>query len=76
MTATSFIRSSGTVVVETFIDKKGKVKDSFILRGMSENSLNQAALKAIKRTRFKPARYNGETIGVWISIPVNFNADK
>ena len=66
----------GTVVVETFIDKKSKVKDSFILRGMSENSLNQAALKAIRKTRFKPAQYNGQAIGVWISIPVNFTIDK
>ena len=66
----------GTVVVETFIDKKGRVKDSFVLQGHSENSLNQAALKAIKRARFKPAQYNGEAIGVWISIPVNFSNDK
>jgi TonB family protein len=65
-----------TVIVETFIDKKGRVKDHFVLQGLSENSLNQAALKAIKRARFKPAQYNGEAIGVWISIPVIFSINK
>jgi len=66
----------GTVLVETFIDKKGRVKDCFVLEGVSENSMNQAALKAIKKTRFKPAQYNGQSIGVWISIPINFSVTK
>ena len=34
--------------------------------------LNEAAMEAIRRTRFHPAKQRERAVGVWISIPVNF----
>ena len=61
----------GTVVVQVFVDKKGHVEGTTILKGLTPE-LNQAAKDAIRKTRFKPAKQQGRDVGVWISIPVNF----
>ena len=62
----------GTVVVQVFIDKKGRVQDTVILKGIPNTGLDEAALKAIRKTRFRPAKQRERPVGVWISIPVNF----
>ena len=62
----------GTVIVQVFVDKKGRVKDTLILKGIPNTGLDEAAIEAIRNTRFKPAKQRERTVGVWISIPVNF----
>jgi protein TonB len=62
----------GTVVVQVFIDKKGRVQDTVILKGIPNTGLDEAAVKAIRKTRFRPAKQRERPVGVWISIPVNF----
>ena len=62
----------GVVVVQAFIDKKGRVKDTLILKGVPNTGLDEAAMEAIRNTRFRPAKQRERSVGVWISIPVNF----
>lgn len=62
----------GTVYVQAFIDKKGRVKEVNIVKGIPNTGLNEAAMEAIRRTRFHPAKQRERAVGVWISIPVNF----
>ena len=62
----------GTVVIQAFIDDKGRVKDTVVLSWITKNCLDQAAGEAIRKTRFKPAKQRERAVGVWISIPVNF----
>jgi periplasmic protein TonB len=62
----------GTVVVQVFIDLRGRVKDTVILKGIPNTGLDEAAISAIRKTRFRPARQRERPVGVWISIPVNF----
>ena len=62
----------GTVVVQVFVDDKGRVKDTVILKGIPNTGLNEAASTAIRAVRFRPARQRERAVGVWISIPVNF----
>jgi len=62
----------GTVVVQVFIDKKGRVQDTIILKGIPNTGLDEAAVTAIRKTRFRPAKQRERAVGVWISIPVNF----
>jgi len=62
----------GTVVVQVFVDKKGRVQDTLILKGIPNTGLDEAAVMAIKKTRFRPAKQRERAVGVWISIPVNF----
>ena len=62
----------GTVVIQAFVDKKGKVTDTVVLKGIPNTGLNEAAMTAIEKTKFKPAKQRDRAVGVWISIPVNF----
>ena len=62
----------GTVVVQVFVDARGRVKETVILKGIPNTGLNEAATQAIRLVRFKPARQRERAVGVWISIPVNF----
>jgi len=62
----------GVVVVQAFIDENGRVKETLILKGVPNTGLDEAAMAAIRKTRFRPARQRERAVGVWISIPVNF----
>jgi len=62
----------GIVIVQAFIDKKGRVKETLILKGVPNTGLDEAAMEAIRKTRFRPAKQRERAVGVWISIPVNF----
>jgi len=62
----------GTVVVQVFVDAKGRVKETIILKGIPNTGLDEAAADAIRIVRFKPAKQRERAVGVWISIPVNF----
>ncbi len=62
----------GTVIVQAFINDKGIVEETIILKGVPNTGLDEAAAKAIKETRFKPAKQRDRPVGVWISIPVHF----
>ena len=62
----------GQVIVQAFVDKKGIVKETIILKGIPNTGLDEAAMDAIRKTKFQPAKQRDRPVGVWISIPVNF----
>ncbi len=62
----------GTVIIQAFINEKGVVTETVVLKGIPNTGLDEAAIEAIKRTRWKPALQRDRKVGVWISIPVNF----
>ena len=62
----------GTVIVQAFINDKGIVEETVILKGIPNTGLDEAAAKAIMETRFRPAKQRDRPVGVWISIPVHF----
>ncbi len=62
----------GTVVVQVFVDRRGRVKDTVILKGIPITGLDKSATQAIRSVRFRPAKQRERAVGVWISIPVNF----
>jgi protein TonB len=62
----------GTVIVQAFINDKGIVEETIILKGVPNTGLDEAAAKAIMQTRFRPAKQRDRPVGVWISIPVHF----
>ncbi|HAE87791.1 TPA: energy transducer TonB [Candidatus Marinimicrobia bacterium] len=62
----------GTVIVQAFVNEKGVVTDCVIMKGIPNTGLDEAAIEAIKKTRFKPAKQRDRNVGVWIAIPVVF----
>ena len=59
-------------MVQAFIDQNGRVKETLILKGVPNTGLDEAAMEAIRRTKFHPAEQRERPVAVWISIPVNF----
>lgn len=62
----------GRVIVQVFVDIKGRVTETVILKEIPNSGFGKAASAAIKRTRFKPARKRGKPVAAWIVIPVRF----
>ena len=62
----------GTVNLEFFIDKNGDVTEVEIIRGTG-TVLDQAAIDAVKKSKWTPARQKGEKVGVWIGQTLTFN---
>tara|TARA_B100001996_G_scaffold3411_1_gene2904 strand:- start:2909 stop:3529 length:621 start_codon:yes stop_codon:yes gene_type:complete len=61
----------GRVIIAAFINKKGIPKNIYLVKGVFE-SLDNAALNAVKQSRWTPAKQQGKRIGVWVNIPVSF----
>ena len=47
------------------------IKNIYLVKGVFE-SLDNAALSAVKQSRWIPAKQQGKRIGVWVNIPVSF----
>ncbi|MCH7939677.1 MAG: energy transducer TonB [Candidatus Marinimicrobia bacterium] len=62
----------GTVIVQAFVNSKGRVTETVILKSIPNTGLDEAAVDAIRRTLFTPAKQRDRPVGVWISIPVKF----
>ena len=63
----------GKVYVKAFINNKGIVTSVKILKGLPNTGLDEAAIKAVKKSRWHPARQRDKKVGVWITIPIDFS---
>jgi TonB family protein len=63
--------TQGRVTVKVLVDKYGKPQKAMVVESVS-STLNNAALKAIMESVFTPAIQNGNSVPVWVEIPVNF----
>jgi protein TonB len=54
----------GTVIVQAFVDEKGCVRGTIILVGSSDPGLDEAAIDAVRNTRFIPAFRETDPVGV------------
>jgi TonB family protein len=48
------------------------VEDVVVQKNIPGTGFSEAAAKAVKQVRFKPAKQRDQAIGVWIAIPINF----
>ena len=62
----------GQVLIQCFIDKSGRVKETIVIKGIPNTGLNESAVTALRKTRFRPAKQRETPVGVWITIPINF----
>ena len=72
----SFSRSGsvGLVTVKFLVDEKGNVQEPTIVKS-SHAELEQPALEAIKKWRFKPAKKDGVAVAVHVTIPIKFDSN-
>ncbi len=63
----------GKVYIKAFINTKGRVTAAKVLKGIPNTGLDEAALKAVKKSLWFPARQRDKKVGVWITIPIDFS---
>lgn len=63
---------TGTVVVDVLVGVNGRVVATEIVESAGFDQLDQAAVKAIRSVRWKPATQRGEPVEVWVRIPLVF----
>jgi periplasmic protein TonB len=61
----------GKVYVLAFVDENGNVTKADIIRGLGAG-LDEAALNAVRQTKFKPGKQRGKPVKVQVSIPIVF----
>ncbi len=62
----------GTVLVRVLVDQKGRSKSMELSRSSGFEILDQAAIEAVKKWRFQPARSGESAVESWVRIPVVF----
>jgi protein TonB len=67
-------RVEGIVIVEVVISETGDVTSAKVLRSIP--LLDAAAIDAVKKWRFEPARLNGEAIPIVMTVTVNFQLNR
>jgi protein TonB len=61
----------GQVVVQFVVDERGNVVDPVVLRSPNE-LLSEAALEAVRESRFTPGQQRGRPVKVRFAVPVTF----
>ncbi len=61
----------GTIVVESWIDTQGQVRETFVTAGQ-EVELYDAAIVTVRKTKFYPAFHRGRAENSWVAVPVTF----
>lgn len=61
----------GKVVLKILIGKDGVVKESEVISSIPE--LDDAAKKAVESLKFKPGKYKGKPVDVWVRLPLTFD---
>lgn len=61
----------GRVYIKAFVDENGDVKKTEVLKGIGAGC-DEAAVEAVKNTKFKPGKQRGKPVKVQVSIPIKF----
>jgi len=62
----------GTVGLKVLVTEKGTVDKVEIEQSSGYQEMDDAAVKAAKKTRFRPAIKDGERVAMWINYPIQF----
>lgn len=65
----------GKIVVKALIEVDGSVVEPFILESLQAD-LDAAALEALRRARFRPARVQGKSTATMVSVACTFNPSR
>jgi len=70
------LNEAGTVMLRLYIDERGLPATVQVNRSSGSSRLDEAALAAVKKWRFKPYAENGQPMAGWAVIPVIFELEK
>ena len=61
----------GRVIVKAFINENGDVAKVELIKGIGA-TCDEAAMDAVKKTKFKPGQHRGKSVKVQVAIPILF----
>jgi protein TonB len=59
-------------VVKAYVTEQGRVEGVQVEQSAGHADLDQAAVEAVRRWRFEPARQGQQPVAMWVSIPIKF----
>ncbi|MBF0294717.1 MAG: energy transducer TonB [Magnetococcales bacterium] len=65
----------GTVLLTVEVSASGEVARVEVKSGSGVDSLDRAALAAVEKWRFVPARRNGQPVAATVTVPIRFQLD-
>jgi protein TonB len=65
----------GTVVLDVLVSREGRVKELTLSASSGYSILDQAAMASVKTWLFDPGTRGGETVDMWVKVPVRFQLD-
>jgi protein TonB len=65
----------GTVRVRILVDERGRASDVQVTRSSGYDSLDDAAVSAVRRWQFIPATENSRAVSAWTEVSVVFRLD-
>lgn len=63
---------TGLVWVKALVGKDGSVKDAAVYKSSGTPALDEAAIAAAPKCKFKPAIQNGRPVAMWVTYKVDF----
>jgi len=67
---------TGVVTLRIFIDEAGRVREAQVSRTSGHPRLDDAAMAAVQKARFKPPSENGQAVSGYAQVPVDFQLEK
>jgi protein TonB len=62
----------GTTMLRVHVLPDGRIGDVRVEHSAGHPDLDQAAMEAVRRWRFEPARRGADAVAMWVLLPVEF----
>ncbi len=66
----------GTVTIRVTIDRRNRVKETEVVDSFGDKDCNNAAIRAVKNTRWKAAKKGKKSVEATIEVPIEFSLKK
>ena len=65
----------GRVVLRVFVTADGRCGDLSISRSSGHESLDEAAMDAVRQWRFVPGKHGDTAVASWVNVPIEFSLE-
>ncbi len=69
------LKEQGRVLLRVLVSAAGSAQEVEVRATSGSDRLDHAAIEAVKRWRFSPARRGAETIAAWALVPITFQLE-
>ncbi|WP_415887574.1 energy transducer TonB [Neptuniibacter sp. QD29_5] len=66
-------RQQGTVLLRVLVGPQGRNLEVKLYKSSGYESLDEAAIEAVKGWQIEPAMIDGQRVSAWVEVPVTFS---